>query len=64
MESTMLSGRRRTMDNKKEVDLYFNPPLRGFSLIDWGKFEIIENIGYIHAKEVLATSTTKPHPAA
>lgn len=53
MESTMLSGRYRTQEYKKEVDLYFNPPLREFSLIDWQKFDQIEAIGYRHAKEVL-----------
>jgi len=53
MESTMLSGRYLTQEHKKEVDLYFNPPLRDFSLIDWHKFEEIERIGYEHAKGVL-----------
>lgn len=54
MESTMLSGRYRSQEYKKEVDLYFNPPLRQFSLIDWHKFEEIEGIGYDHAKAVMA----------
>lgn len=56
MESTMLSGRYLTQEHKKEVDLYFNPPLRGFSLIDWHKFEEIERVGYEHAKEVLSAA--------
>ena len=50
----MLSGRYRSQEYKKEVDLYFNPPLRQFSLIDWHKFEEIEGIGYDHAKAVMA----------
>jgi len=36
------------------VDYYFNPPLQSVSLIDWNKFDVIEQIGYRHAKEVLA----------
>ena len=58
MESTMLSGRYRTQEHKKEVDLYFNPPLRGFSLIDWHKFDEIEAIGYEHAKVVMGAMET------
>jgi len=54
MESSLLSGRYLSQEYKKQVDLYFNPPLRGFSLIDWNKFDKIEAIGYAHAKEVLA----------
>ena len=53
MESAMLSGRYHAQSFKSEVALYFNPPLKGFSLIDWHKFDAIEEIGYRHAKEVL-----------
>jgi NTE family protein len=59
MESSMMSGRYMAQEYKKEVDLYFNPPLRGYRLIDWHKFDKIESIGYEHAKEVLST-----HPLA
>ncbi len=56
MESAMLSGRYHAQEHKKSVDYYFNPPLRGVSLIDWNKFDVIENIGYEHAREVLASA--------
>lgn len=56
MESAMLSGRYHAQAFKKDVDLYFNPPLKGFSLIDWHKFDAIEAAGYEHAKEVLAAA--------
>jgi len=54
MESSMLSGRYHAQAHKKAVDYYFNPPLQSVSLIDWNKFDVIEQIGYRHAKEVLA----------
>jgi predicted acylesterase/phospholipase RssA/CRP-like cAMP-binding protein len=62
MESSMLSGRYMAQEHKKEVDLYFNPPLRGIRIIDWHKFDKIESIGYNHAKEVLSTYKTSNTP--
>jgi NTE family protein len=59
MESSMLSGRYHAQTHKKVVDYYFNPPLQSVSLIDWNKFDLIEQIGYLHAKEVLARMRTK-----
>ncbi len=53
MESSMLSGRFMAQEYRSAVDWYFNPPLSGISLIDWQKFDKIEEIGYEHAKEVL-----------
>ena len=55
MESSMLSGRYHAQAHKKLVDYYFNPPLQGLSLIDWNKFDVIEQIGYEHAREVIAS---------
>lgn len=54
MESSMLSGRYHAQAYKKLVDYYFNPPLQAISLIDWNKFDQIEHIGYVHAREVLS----------
>jgi len=53
MESTMLSGRVLGMHYRKAIDVYINPPLRGFSLVDWHKFDQIEAIGYRAALQVL-----------
>lgn len=53
MESSMLSGRFMAQEYRSAVDWYFNPPLSGISLIDWQKFDQIEEIGYEHGKEVL-----------
>jgi NTE family protein len=63
MEASMLSGRHLSQENKKEIDLYFNPPLRGFRVIDWHKFDRIESIGYNHAKEVLSARFPIQNPA-
>lgn len=46
MESTMMSGRIMGQEYRKAVDVYVNPPLKHFSLIDWHKFDQIEEIGY------------------
>lgn len=54
MESSMLSGRYHAQEHRKMVDYYFNPPLQSVSLIDWAKFDLIEQTGYLHAKKVLA----------
>jgi NTE family protein len=56
MESSMLSGRYHAAAHRQNVDYYFNPPLQGFSLIDWNKFDLIEDIGYRHARAVLKMS--------
>lgn len=53
MESTMLSGRVMGMDYRKAIDVYINPPLRGYSLVDWHKFDQIEAVGYHAAMQVL-----------
>ncbi len=60
MESSMLSGRFMSQEFEKEVDLYINPPLRAFGLLDWQKFDKIEETGYRHAKQVLEKATKKP----
>jgi NTE family protein len=53
MQSTMLSGRYHSQEYRNAADLYFNPPLRQISLIDWAKFDQIEEVGYRHAKAVI-----------
>ncbi|MCA0239178.1 MAG: patatin-like phospholipase family protein [Bacteroidetes bacterium] len=53
MESSMLSGRYHAQTHKNLVDFYFNPPLQSVSLIDWNKFDLIEDTGYRHARETL-----------
>ncbi|MFN4255328.1 MAG: patatin-like phospholipase family protein [Saprospiraceae bacterium] len=53
MEASMLSGRYLTQEHRKDVDIYINPPMRNFGLMDWQKFDRIEEAGYQHAKEVL-----------
>ncbi|MBL7782654.1 MAG: patatin-like phospholipase family protein [Saprospiraceae bacterium] len=63
MESSMLSGRYHAQTHKNLVDYYFNPPLQAVSLIDWNKFDLIEEIGYRHALETLARMKKMAVPA-
>ncbi len=54
MQATMVSGRYLGQEYRRNADLYFNPPLRKVALIDWSKFDQIFDIGYQHAKALLA----------
>ncbi len=57
MESSMLSGRYMTQENRQSVDLYFNPEMAGVGMLDWQKFDKIETIGFKHAQEILKQKT-------
>lgn len=54
MEATMLSGRYLTEVHKQDADLYFNPDTSGVGMLDWQRFDKIEQIGYDHARKLLA----------
>jgi len=54
MEATMLSGRIMGFEYRKSIDVYINPPLSEFSLVDWHKFDQIEEVGFQYAQTILA----------
>ncbi len=53
-QSTTLASDQRTRQFRHLADLYFNPDVSRFSLMDWKSFEEIEKLGYEHALLVLA----------
>ncbi len=54
MGTTILYSESRREQARQSVDIYLNPELAGVSLLDWKSFDRIVNLGYVHAKEVLA----------
>ncbi|HEX7708273.1 MAG TPA: patatin-like phospholipase family protein [Thermoanaerobaculia bacterium] len=54
MGTTILYSESRGEQARRSVDLYLNPDLSRISLLDWKSFDRIIEIGYQHAKEVLA----------
>ncbi|WP_026994965.1 patatin-like phospholipase family protein [Flectobacillus major] len=57
LNSTVLYSNARQNETKKYTDLYFNPDLKRFSILNWKAFDEIYHIGYQHAKEVLSNMT-------
>lgn len=57
MGTTILYSESRRDQAGKSVDIYLNPELAGIGLLDWKAFDRIVNIGYLHAKDVIAKMT-------
>lgn len=55
MGTTILYSESRREQAKQSVDIYLNPELAGVSLLDWKSFDRIVDLGYTHAKQVLAS---------
>ncbi len=55
--STILYSNSRRKQTKQYTDLYFNPEMGRVGLLEWGRFESIVELGYLHAKEVLGRMT-------
>jgi len=49
VKSTTLASRREVEAARREADLYLNPPVGEFELLDWGRFAEIVEAGYRHA---------------
>jgi predicted acylesterase/phospholipase RssA len=60
VEASMVAGQYLAAQNSPQVDLLFNPPTGGVGMLEWGKFDTIEQVGYEHAREVLLNSYPKP----
>jgi NTE family protein len=54
MGTTILYSESRREEARRSVDIYLNPELAGVGLLDWKQFDRIVELGYRHAKEVLA----------
>lgn len=55
LNTTMLYSNARQKQAKQYTDLYFNPEVNKFGLMDWTAFDKIFAIGYEHAKSILST---------
>jgi NTE family protein len=53
LNTTMLYSTARKKEAKQFTDVYFNPNVAKYGLLDWGAFDKIYDIGYDHAREVL-----------
>lgn len=62
LKATMLSSHRELEAAKASADLYLNPPIGGFDLLAWDRFDELVEIGYRYAREQLA-GWVKEHPA-
>ncbi|HEX6928991.1 MAG TPA: hypothetical protein VF267_07055, partial [Gammaproteobacteria bacterium] len=62
LKATMLSSRRELEAAKASADLYLNPPIGGFDLLAWDRFDELVEIGYRYAREQLV-EWVRQHPA-
>jgi len=53
MRTTLLASVQKTESVKKLVDLYIQPPVGGFGLMQFGSFDAIAAAGYQHAQTAL-----------
>ena len=53
MRTTLLASVQKTETVKKQVDLYIQPPVGRFGLMQFEAFEDIRDAGYRHAREIL-----------
>ncbi|MGH8705918.1 MAG: cyclic nucleotide-binding domain-containing protein [Burkholderiales bacterium] len=53
VRTTLLASVQKTESMKKLVDLYIQPPVSGFKLMQFGALEAIAEAGYRHSKAVL-----------
>jgi NTE family protein len=54
LNSMLLYSAARRNETKRYTDLYFNPDVKRFGIMNWGAFDAIVEKGYEHAKEVLS----------
>lgn len=55
MNVTVLYSTSRQRQVRKDIDLYFNPPLQRIGMLQWSRFDELVKLGYEHAIEVLET---------
>lgn len=54
LTTTLLSSAARRNETKQLLDLYFNPDVTQFGLLQWTSFEKVVSMGYEHAKNLLS----------
>ena len=54
LNSTLLYSSARRNENVRHTDLYFNPDVSRYGMMNWGAFDQIVQKGYDHAVEVLS----------
>lgn len=54
LNSMLLYSAARRNETKRYTDLYFNPDVKRFGMMNWAAFDAIVEKGYEHAKEVLS----------
>lgn len=59
LKTTTLASRKETEAARRLADLYLNPALGGFDLLDWGKLHDIVEVGYHSAKPAIAEWVSK-----
>lgn len=63
LKSTMLGSRREAQVAKLQADLFLNPPISGFDLLEWQSFHEICEVGYQYASQHVSDWVAK-HPEA
>lgn len=63
LKSTMLGSRREAQAAKLQADLFLNPPISSFDLLDWQSFHEICEVGYKYSRQRVAKWAAK-HPEA
>ncbi|MEO5762122.1 MAG: patatin-like phospholipase family protein [Vicinamibacteria bacterium] len=53
MRATTLGSRREVEIARRDADLFLNPPVAGFDMLDWSRFHAIVDVGYVYARERL-----------
>jgi len=53
MQSIMITSVEKTRTNRSKADLYINPNVSKFGLMEWEKFHQIEEIGYLDTIQIL-----------
>ncbi|QHV97030.1 patatin-like phospholipase family protein [Spirosoma endbachense] len=57
LNATLLSSAARRNETKQHLDLYFNPDVTQFGLMQWASFDNVVDMGYEHAKRILLQMT-------
>ena len=67
LNSSIMYSYSRQAESKRLVDLYFAPPVQGFGMLDWSRFDRIVKAGYDFAVQQLesaAAADGQPHEPA
>jgi len=53
MAASTLNSEQKMTQVATDVDLFFKPDVRRFSLLEWKSYDLLVEQGYRHAQEVL-----------